>query len=69
MSDNLCSLRKELDEQYHESCVKQWDAYEACGERIKASKEEGANCEGWYHDYLKCLDNHVSILLYIFKTR
>ena len=60
MSDNLCEIRKELDEQMHSKCSKQWNEYEACGKRLEERGfPEGETCEGWYCDYLGCLDNHV----------
>jgi hypothetical protein len=33
-------------------------AFQACAKRIAVSKE--GDCEPWYFDYLKCLDNCVS---------
>ena len=62
MSDNLCEIRKELDEQMHNKCAKQWNEYEACGKRLEERGfPEGETCEGWYCDYLGCLDNHVRV--------
>ena len=67
ISEDMCEIRKELEQENHDKCKKQWKAYEDCGERLEAaggSFPEGATCEGWYHDYLHCMDNAVCVFYY-----
>jgi len=50
--------KKELDKKNHDKCKTAWDAYEACGKRIKGKQE--VNCAGYYFDYHQCIDHHTS---------
>lgn len=65
MSDNMCELRAQLEEEYHPKCSKAWKAYEECGERLEAQgNPDGKHCDGWYGDYVHCLDGYVSVSIF-----
>ena len=50
-----CILPK-LTEACKPKCTAPYAKYEACIERITKDPERG-DCESWYFDYLKCVDN------------
>jgi len=55
---------KAVDDACHKTCPGAWSKYEACERRIEA-KGHG-ECSGFYMDYLHCVDQCSSKLL--FKT-
>ncbi len=44
----------ELDKKCHQPCVKHWDEYQKCTERI--AKKGSGTCEPWMMDYWTCVD-------------
>eukprot|EP01031_Cornospumella_fuschlensis_P033080 gene33080-40015_t len=44
----------QLTEACKPKCTTEWGKYQACIPRIEKAKE--GDCEAWYFDYIKCLD-------------
>lgn len=51
--------KPQLEEACKVECVKEWQAYKDCAERIKSDATGEAHCTGWAFDYWKCIDKCV----------
>ena len=54
MSDEPINPKTQAEESCKPKCIKTWEIYEQCAERIEGKK--GAHCQGPYLDYWKCID-------------
>eukprot|EP00598_Pedospumella_elongata_P016345 CAMPEP_0184987818 /NCGR_PEP_ID=MMETSP1098-20130426/22048_1 /TAXON_ID=89044 /ORGANISM="Spumella elongata, Strain CCAP 955/1" /LENGTH=66 /DNA_ID=CAMNT_0027512419 /DNA_START=44 /DNA_END=244 /DNA_ORIENTATION=+ len=55
MSDEPVDPLPKLTEQCLPKCTEPFKKYQECAKRIAISKE--GDCEPWYFDHLKCLDD------------
>eukprot|EP00199_Chlamydomonas_sp_CCMP681_P008246 CAMPEP_0119104254 /NCGR_PEP_ID=MMETSP1180-20130426/2509_1 /TAXON_ID=3052 ORGANISM="Chlamydomonas cf sp, Strain CCMP681" /NCGR_SAMPLE_ID=MMETSP1180 /ASSEMBLY_ACC=CAM_ASM_000741 /LENGTH=69 /DNA_ID=CAMNT_0007088955 /DNA_START=100 /DNA_END=309 /DNA_ORIENTATION=+ len=49
--------KPEIEEHCKAHCVKEWQLYQACVERIKADTTGTKHCSGQYFDFWHCVDH------------
>ncbi|KAJ9511761.1 hypothetical protein QJQ45_022634, partial [Haematococcus lacustris] len=49
--------KPQIEEECKAHCVKEWQAYKACAERIKSDTTGQAHCSGQYFDFWHCVDH------------
>ncbi|KAF5837872.1 ubiquinol:cytochrome c oxidoreductase 8 kDa subunit [Dunaliella salina] len=61
MSDNAVyteeDQKPQIEEECKPHCVKQWQEYKACVERIQGDTTGQAHCSGQYFDFWHCVDH------------
>lgn len=59
--DEPVDAKIELSKKFEPLCAKHKKEYDECGKRLeKLGPDSGKNCGGWYNEYWKCMDHHVS---------
>ena len=58
--DEPTDIRPALMKEAHDHCLKEWNAYESCGDRLNNDPSIEGDCSGFYLDYLHCVDNNMA---------